>query len=140
MLNQKATIETTPEVPEGAAVISVGDENSAFSNLAASLVEIRKLKGVNGYILRSDTSAIIDLTEQEKIIEYAILLSQISESSDKIAKQFNMTNIESVLVEGKSAKVLCMIVGENKIGVFMEKTATHTYLSDLVTKSLPEKV
>lgn len=127
-MNQKATIETTPEVPDSAAVISVGDENSEFSNIAASLAEIRKLKGVTGYILRSNNSAIIDLTEQEKTIEYAILSSQISDSSNEMAKQFNMTDIESVLVEGKSSKVLCMSIGENKIGVFMEKTATHTWI------------
>ncbi len=127
-MNQKATVETTPEVPDGAAVISVGDENSEFSNIAASLAEIRKLKGVNGYILRSNTSAIIDLTEQEKTIEYAILSSQISESSHEMAKQFNLADIESVLVEGKSSKVLCMSIGENKIGVFMEKTATHAWI------------
>ena len=96
--------------------------------LAASLAEIRKLKGVMGYILRSNTSAIIDLTEQEKIIEYAILSSQISESSTEMAKQFNLTDIESVLVEGKNVKVLCMSIGENRISVFMEKTATHAWI------------
>ncbi len=36
-----------------------------------------------------------------------------------------MTDLESVLVEGKSVKVLCMSVSVNRISVFMEKTATH---------------
>ena len=125
---QKTTAEAEVEVSENAPVISAGEENSGFANLAASLAEIRKLKGVCGYILRSDTSAIVDLSEQDKIIEYAILSSQIAESSREIAKQFNMADIESVLVEGKSVKVLCMSVGENKIGVFMDKTATHDWI------------
>ena len=99
-----------------------------FRSLAASLAEIRKLKGVTGYILRSTTSAIIDITEQEKIIEYAILLSQITESSNEMAKQFNLADIESVLVEGKFVKVLCMSIGDNKIGIFMERTATHAWI------------
>jgi predicted regulator of Ras-like GTPase activity (Roadblock/LC7/MglB family) len=127
-LTQKTTVEIATELPAEAAVISVGDDNSGFANLAASLAEIRKLKGVSGYILRSETSAIVDLTEQDKIIEYAILSSQISESSREIAKQFSMADIESVLVEGKNVKVLCMSVGENKISVFMEKTATHAWI------------
>jgi len=128
MLKQKITQETTPESPEttdGAAVISAGDDNSGFASLAASLTEIRKLKDVLGYILRSNSSAIIDITEQDKIIEYATLSTQISESSLEIAKQFSMADIESVLVEGKNVKVLCMNVGENRISIFMEKTATH---------------
>jgi predicted regulator of Ras-like GTPase activity (Roadblock/LC7/MglB family) len=123
-MKQKISAEIA-ELSDTTPIISVGDENAKFTSLSASLAEIRKLNGINGYILRSATSAIIDLTEQDKIIDYAILTSQISESSSEIAKQFNMEEITSVLVEGKTVKVLCMTVGENKIGVFMEKTATH---------------
>ncbi len=121
-------MKSQPNSPEGGPVISVGEDNSVFSSLAASLAEIRKLRGVMGYILRSNTSAIIDLTEQEKIIEYAILLSQISESSNEMAKQFKLADIESVLVEGKFVKVLCMSIGDNRIGIFMERTATHAWI------------
>ena len=128
MLKQKTNVEILTEIPEGGPVISVGEDNSVFSSLATSLAEIRKLRGVMGYILRSNTSAIIDLTEQERIIEYAILLSQITESSNEMAKQFKLADIESVLVEGKFVKVLCMSIGDNRIGVFMERTATHAWI------------
>ena len=127
-MKQETCIETTTELIDSAVVISAGDDNAAFANLSASLAEIRKLKGVMGYILRSETSAILDLSEQDKIIDYAILSSQISESSLEMAKQFNLANIESVLVEGKTVKVICMSVGENKIGIFMDKTATHDWI------------
>ena len=125
---KKETTEIVTELPIEAAAISVGDEDSIFTGLTASLAEIRKLKGVIGYILRSDSSAIIDLTEQDKIIEYATLSSQIFESSSKMAKQFNLADIETMLIEGKSAKVLCMNIKENKISVFMEPTATHSWI------------
>jgi predicted regulator of Ras-like GTPase activity (Roadblock/LC7/MglB family) len=127
-MKHKKYTETSTELIDSAAVISVGDDNAVFANLSASLAEIRKLKGVIGYILRSETSAIIDVTEQDKIIDYALLSSQISDSSLEMAKKFSISNIESVLVEGKSVKVLCMRVGENKIGIFMEKTATHAWI------------
>jgi predicted regulator of Ras-like GTPase activity (Roadblock/LC7/MglB family) len=126
ILKQKTSAGLETLLPGSTPVISLGDDNSVFTNLAAGLAEIRKLKGVIGYILRSDTSAIIDLTGQEKIIEYAVLSSQISESSIEMAIQFNMTDLESVLVEGKNVKVLYMSVAENRISIFMEKTATHT--------------
>jgi predicted regulator of Ras-like GTPase activity (Roadblock/LC7/MglB family) len=128
LLKQKTKDEILIESSESYPVISVGEDNSIFTSLAASLAEIRKLKGVIGYILRSNTSAIIDLTEQERIIEYAILLSQINESTNEMAKQFNLSDIESVLVEGKSIKVLCMSMGDNRIGIFMERTATHAWI------------
>ena len=128
VLKQKTTVEVSSVAPEVAAVVSVGDSDSVFAGLSGSLAEIRKLKGVLGYILRSNTSAIIDLPEQEKISEYAILTSQISESSCEMAKQFHMSDIENVVVEGGSVKVLCMSIGENRIDVFMEKTAIHAWI------------
>ena len=45
-----------------------------------------------------------------------------------MAKQFNLADVESVLVEGKSVKALCMSVGENTMSIFMEKTATHAWI------------
>jgi predicted regulator of Ras-like GTPase activity (Roadblock/LC7/MglB family) len=125
MLKQKTKVEIASEFTDETAVISTEDDDSGFASLAASLAQIRKLKSVFGYILRSNTSAIIDLAEQDKIIEYATLSSKIAESSLEMAKEFNLSDVESVLVEGKNVKVLCMSVGENKISVFMEKTATH---------------
>ena len=129
MLKQKtSTNEAETAFTNAVAITSADEENSAFASLSASLAEIRKLKGVIGYILRSNTSAIIDLTEPDKIIEYAILSSQMHDSSQEITKQFNLGETESILVEGKNVKVLCMSIGENKISVFMEKSATHAWI------------
>ncbi len=128
MLKQKtnANEAETALTSQVAITTTVEDENSAFASLSASLAEIRKLKGVLGYILRSNTSAIIDFTEPDKITENAILSSQIHDSCQEITKQFNLGEMESVLVEGENVKVLCMSIGENNISVFMEKNATHS--------------
>jgi len=128
LLKQKANNQIASEFSDNTTVISVGDESPMFIDLAASLVEIRKLDGILGYILRNNTAAIIDLTEQDKIIDYAILSYQISESSSEISKQFNLTDIKSVLVEGKTVKVLCMNISDNQISIFMEKTANFDSL------------
>jgi predicted regulator of Ras-like GTPase activity (Roadblock/LC7/MglB family) len=127
-LEQKVNTETALEQNRDVPIISVGDDSSGFANLAASLAEIRKLKGVMGYILRSNSSAIVDLTENDKVNQYAILSWQIQESGSAIAKQFNLTGVESVLVEGKKVKVLCMSMGENRMSIVMEKTAMHAWI------------
>ena len=119
------------------AITTVDGENSAFTSLSASLAEIRKLKGVIGYILRSNTSAIIDLTEPDKITQKAILSSQIHDSCQEITKQFNLGEMESVLVEGENVKVLNMSIGENKISVFMEKSATHSRIIKRILGTVP---
>jgi predicted regulator of Ras-like GTPase activity (Roadblock/LC7/MglB family) len=122
------TNEPTTVFTDAIAITSVGEENSAFASLSASLTEIRKLKGVMGYILRSNTSAIIDLNETDKIIDYAILSSQMNDSGIEIAKQFNLGDVECIIVEGENIKVLGMAIGENKISIFMEKTPTHAWI------------
>jgi len=122
-LLQKAGIETV--LADDAVVTSLGEENSVFANLSSSLAEIRKLKGVIGYIIRSNTSAIIDIADFDSIFQYAMLTSEILESSLEISKQFNLGALESVLLEGENIKVICLSINDNKIGVFMEKSANH---------------
>jgi hypothetical protein len=56
MLKQKTNLEISTEPNYTAPVISVGDDNSVFESLAASLAEIRKLKGATGYILKQHFS------------------------------------------------------------------------------------
>jgi predicted regulator of Ras-like GTPase activity (Roadblock/LC7/MglB family) len=117
--------ETMNDPAVAVAVITVENNDSTFADLSANLAEIRKLKGVTGYILRSNTSAIIDIAEQDKIIDYAIMTTQIHESSQEMAKQFNIREIESVLVENKNLKVLCITLGENHISLFIDPSAAH---------------
>jgi predicted regulator of Ras-like GTPase activity (Roadblock/LC7/MglB family) len=128
-LNPKTNVsQVETEFADEAFIKSVGEENFSFASLNSSLAEIRKLKGVIGYILRSNTSAIIDLAEPEKIIQYALLSSQIYDSCQEISKQLNLGETKSMLVEGEKIKVLCMYLGENKLSVFLERTATHAWI------------
>ncbi|MCW4003005.1 MAG: hypothetical protein NWE95_03715 [Candidatus Bathyarchaeota archaeon] len=120
--------ENQTQLTEPIITPSTDDQNSAFTNLATSLAEIRKLKGVTGYILRSDSSAIIDLNEKDKVIEYALLSTEINEYGSTVAKQLELGDTESMLVEGKDVKVLTMNVNGNRISIFMEKTATHAWI------------
>jgi predicted regulator of Ras-like GTPase activity (Roadblock/LC7/MglB family) len=111
-----------------APVVVVGADNSVFANLAATLAEIRKLRGVLGYILRSNASAVYDLTQKESVHDYAMLSWEIQDCSGTIGKQFKLADLESIVVVGQTTKVLCMGIGENRLVVFMEKTCSHTWI------------
>ena len=127
-MKQKTSLNQTQQLVDVAPVISAGGDNIVFANLASILAEIRKLKGVRGYILRSKTAAVVDLTDKEVLNEYAMLSSQIYECTPVMVKQFILTDIESVIVEGKTVKVLCINIGENRISVFMDKTCSHSWI------------
>jgi predicted regulator of Ras-like GTPase activity (Roadblock/LC7/MglB family) len=99
------------------------EEDQTYKDLTAKLAKIRKKKDVTGYIIRNETSATIDLKESEKIVEYAMLSSQVLDSSQEISDLFELGDVSSVLVEGKESKALCMNIEGNKISIFMEKDA-----------------
>jgi predicted regulator of Ras-like GTPase activity (Roadblock/LC7/MglB family) len=127
---EAATTVIVDEEELGAA----SDEDGIYEDLSYELAEIRKDKNVLGYILRNETSATIDIEETEKIVEYAIFSSQALDSSQEISDEFELGDIESVVIEGDENKALCMKVGENKINVFMKK---ETDCSKILKKLLP---
>jgi predicted regulator of Ras-like GTPase activity (Roadblock/LC7/MglB family) len=104
------------------------EDDQTYTDLSNKLAEIRNNKGVVGYILRSTTSATIDLKEPEKIVEYAIFSSQALDSSREISDLFELGDVKSVLIEGKESKALCMNIEGNKISIFMEKHADDAYI------------
>ena len=104
------------------------------SNLRASLEEIKKYDGVVGYILRNTTSASIDLKEPAKIIDYAILSSTAFDATQEVSDLFELGDIKSIIVNGKSIKMLSLTVEQNKISIFMQNSAdTEKILEKLKT-------
>jgi len=99
------------------------EEVTSVDNLRASLEEVKTYDGVIGYILRNSTSAAIDLKDPMKIIDYAIISSSALDAGEELSRFFDLGEIKDIVVEGKNVKVLSLTVGENKVSVFMEKTA-----------------
>jgi predicted regulator of Ras-like GTPase activity (Roadblock/LC7/MglB family) len=124
----------TPVIVDDDELADTPEEDETYTDLCNKLAEIRKDKGVIGYILRSTTQATIDLNEPEKIVEYAIFSSQVLDSSREISDLFELGDTKSVLVEGKETKALCMDVDGNKISIFMEKNTDH---ADILKKVSP---
>ena len=123
------------EEPSEAAFPQVEAEDPDYSELLSAAQEIRKREDVLGYILRGDSKATVDLSDPEKITEYALLSSQAFESSGALALTFQLGAMENVLVEGKDLKVLCVDLGQNKISIFMQKEADH---EDLLRTFTPQ--
>jgi predicted regulator of Ras-like GTPase activity (Roadblock/LC7/MglB family) len=103
----------------------VTEEAIHVNDLRANLEEIKTWDGTIGYILRNSTSAVIDLKDPTKIIDYAILSSSALEANEKLSKLFNLGEIKNNVIEGKDIKVISLIVEENKISIFLEKAADH---------------
>ena len=99
------------------------EEMTPVRDFRANLEEIKTWNGVIGYILRNTTSAAIDLKDPTKIIDYAILSSSALDAAEELSTFFDLGKVNHIVVEGKDIKVLSLILGENKISVFLEKDA-----------------
>jgi predicted regulator of Ras-like GTPase activity (Roadblock/LC7/MglB family) len=127
MVKKKKSVHETATtmVIDHEITVPAVEEDQAFTSLRTNLAEINKCEGVIGYILRNANSAIIDLKDHVKLVEYAVLSYQALDSGKEISELFDLGEIENILMEGKDVKALCMAMGENKVGIFMEKGADH---------------
>jgi len=119
MVKKKRSFQEVAAVAEPVTV----EETISVNNLRANLDEIKTYDGVIGYILRNSTSAAIDLKDPTKIIDYAIISSSALDAGEELSKLFDLGAVKDIVVEGKGVKVLSLIVGENRISIFLEKDA-----------------
>lgn len=119
MVKKKRSFQEVAAVAEPVTV----EETISLNNLRANLDEIKAYDGVVGYILRNSTSAAIDLKDPTKLIDYAIISSSALDACEELSKLFDLGAVKDVVVEGKGVKVLSLIVGENRISIFLEKDA-----------------
>ena len=101
------------------------NETKQVENLRENLEKIKALEGVIGYILRGSTSASVDLKDSTKIIEYAALSSTALEAGEEISKTFDLGEIDTIILEGKDAKILSLTIGDHRLSIFMDKNIDH---------------
>ncbi len=111
---QEATVYNQPIILE-----EKGQENE----LSARLEEIRNYEGVMGYILRNSTSASIDFDDSAKIADYAIFSSSSAEAGKELSEIFQIGQVANVMIEGKNAKMLSLLINTNRISIFMKNDA-----------------
>jgi len=125
MVRKRCIRETmTTVMIDGSPVTVPLEQDPGFADLRTSLMQINKIEGVKGYILRNTTTAAIDLQNPAKLVEYALLSSQAIDACQEISELFSL-NLTKSIVEGKDIKMLCMVIGENKLSIFMEKNVDH---------------
>jgi len=105
---------------------SAENEDPNYANLFEAIKKIRKRADVIGYILKGESKATVDINDSTKIIEYAMLSSQTFETAKMIAAPFRLGDTETMVVECKNLKLLCLDLGQNTISIFMDKGSDHT--------------
>jgi len=100
-----------------------------YADLYSNLENIRAKEGVIGYILRNSKFASVNLNDPTKIIDYAILSTELLETGEVATKIFELGSMNSVVVEGNNVKVLSLVIDDQRIGIFMDKKVNHSKIS-----------
>jgi len=105
--------------------MSIKDKPEESANLYFALENIRSKEGIIGYILRNSKSASVDLNDPDKIIDYAMLSTESLETGEIASEIFELGVISSVVVEGNDVKVLSLVIGDQRLSIFMAKEVDH---------------
>ena len=101
------------------------EEKKVIADLRETLDDIKRKDGVIGYIIRGTTSASVDIKDPSKIIDYASLSAEASESGETLSSTFDLGKISSIVLEGKTLKVLFITKDEQQLSIFMDKNVDH---------------
>ena len=93
--------------------------------LLKKMQEINNKEGIVGYILRSEKSASIDLKDPTKIIEYAMLSSEVQEIRNNMQERLDLGDFENIVLESNNKKLLFKNIDNQQITIFMEKSTDH---------------
>ena len=136
MQRKKIDFESETETCEETMIEISSKPIEDTKSIGFSLEKIRKLEGVIGYIFRSDSTATIDLNEPDKIIDYAMLSTELTSCMGVIEQIFDVGSVECILAEGDNVKVLCIANGLNRISVFMTKSTNHEDIKQKLAQAL----
>ena len=131
---KRAISETSTTIILDVSGATEAEEARNAIDLLATLQEIRKSDKVIAFILRSATRATVYLRDDEEISKYAILSTQLFDSSEQLLELFDLGDTENILIEGKNIKALCINLGEKTLTIFMERKADHT---EILNRILP---
>ena len=132
--SKRAISETSTTIILDVSGATEAEEARNAIDLLATLQEIRKSDKVIAFILRSATRATVYLRDDEEISKYAILSTQLFDSSEQLLELFDLGDTENILIEGKNIKALCINLGEKTLSIFMERNADHT---EILNRILP---
>ncbi|MDH5691258.1 MAG: hypothetical protein OEY81_07515 [Candidatus Bathyarchaeota archaeon] len=101
------------------------EEKAHVADIRTTLKSIKSREGIIGYILRGANSASVDIKDPSKIIDYAALSAEAAESGESLSSTFGLGNIDNIILEGKSLKLLSFTKDEQQVSIFMEKDVDH---------------
>jgi len=104
------------------------DNKDHIEVLQEKLQGIKGQEGIIGYLLRGSNSASIDLKDPTKIIDYAVLSATAFEVGQDMLAMLEIGELDSVIMESESTKILSMVVNNHRLSIFMEKSVDHNKL------------
>ena len=102
--------------------LATGEEARVFKKLLSILADLRKNNEISGFILKNSVQAVADLDKPGDLAELAVLISQVFETSASLLAACTGGQTSYSILECSKLVVLCLHLGGNQVGIFMEKS------------------
>jgi hypothetical protein len=93
------------------------------------LQTVKDQEGILGYIMKDPKSASVDLKDPTKMIDYALVSSTVREISQSMTESLQIGEVDSIILESETTKLLSMNINSHHISLFMKKDVNHDKLS-----------
>ncbi len=123
--HQTAFNELKPEFIVRQSDLVTGEDARVFKKLLPILADLRKNKEISGFIFKNSAQAIADLDKSGDLAELAVLISQVLETSASLLAVCTGGQISYSILECSKLVVLCLHLGGNQLGIFMEKSVDY---------------
>ncbi|MCX8150127.1 MAG: hypothetical protein N3D85_01260 [Candidatus Bathyarchaeota archaeon] len=119
---------TKKKLEESASIVveCCPEETITFDAVHEILKDICSFVGVQGYIIKDEDTATINLEDSEKTVPYAMLVSQAFELAKELSQVSCLGEGDTLLLDCADLKVLCVKVNDVTVSIFMEKNVDHT--------------
>ena len=130
--HQTAFNELKPEFIVRQSDLATGEEARVFKKLLPIVADLRKNNEISGFILKNSVQAVADLDKPGDLAERAVLVSQVFETSASLLAACTAGQISYSILEGSKLVVLCLHLGANQLGIFVEKSVDYAKILERI--------
>ncbi len=105
-----------------------------FDSLQLIIAEVQKVHRVEAFILKNSVRALFNVCTSEDVFGFALLSSEIFDSSSQLFEATAAGPLNSVVLRGDLLSVLCLSVGENQLSIFLDRSVDCDAVLDMIVR------
>jgi predicted regulator of Ras-like GTPase activity (Roadblock/LC7/MglB family) len=105
-----------------------------FESFKLIIEKVQKVHKIQGFIIKNQEHALINLNNSEGLFELALLSSEVFDSSTDLFEVTRAGPLNSVVLKGDLLSVLFLSVNENQLSIVLDKGDDCDAVLDMIVR------